>query len=280
MIHSGLIESLSKFLLLLNSSSNFDLTTTNNNNNSLSLKSKIKPTYLLDLNRVLSDEQKLVKCQLLLNAFISLPLGPVAARLTGDSTTTTTTTTTTTPEQSSNLFTVLVAKLHNCVNQQEQFAVRVHDVPNSVGSGKNAIKFFSTHQLKCMLVRHPSVASGGELRQWKGGHVKVDPLALVSTIEKYLLMRGIYKPTTASVGFGQSAALPAPVLPPPPPPPPPPTAPTSSSRKTKRAAAAGKSKSPGATVASLFGIGGGETSSRRKKTSQNETKQKTNKTNK
>jgi hypothetical protein len=101
-------------------------------------------------------------------------------------------------ESQSNLFQTLVSKLHNCVNQQEQFAVRVHDVPNSVSSGKNAIKFFSTHQLKCALVRHTSVASGGELRQWKGGHVKVDPLALVSTIEKYLLMRGIYKPSTTA----------------------------------------------------------------------------------
>jgi hypothetical protein len=101
------------------------------------------------------------------------------------------------------LFLILINKLHNCVNQLEQFAVRVHDVPNSVGCGKNAIKFFNTHQLKCLLQRHPSVPSSSSssssgLRQWKGGHVKVDPLALVGTIEKYLLMRGIHKPPTSA----------------------------------------------------------------------------------
>lgn len=137
-------------------------------------------------------KKKVVKCELLLHIFSNLPLMSLSSKANISKSPTIPSSPTT------NLFLILVAKLHNCVNQLEQFAVRVHDVPNSVGCGKNAIKFFSTHQLKCLLQRHPSVASGGQLRQWKGGHVKVDPLALVSTIEKYLLMRGIHKPLSST----------------------------------------------------------------------------------
>lgn len=51
-------------------------------------------------------------------------------------------------------FNSLVAKLNGCVNQLEQFPVKVHDLPGSAlsGSGRggstSAIKFFNTHQLK------------------------------------------------------------------------------------------------------------------------------------
>ncbi len=98
---------------------------------------------------------------------------------------------------------MLLIKLHNCLNQQEQFAVRVHDVPTSASAAtnsgsKNAIKFFNTHQLKCLLRRHNSCSTNTGattsnttvINQWKGGPVKVDPLASVSTIEKYLICRG------------------------------------------------------------------------------------------
>lgn len=191
MIHSGLIESLVTFITVKSSSSPPPSTSISSSVNDSRPKGKVKSCYLLDFNRLLSNKQKTIKFELLMNALLNLPMSQqtgVKAEIKQESA----------AESQSNLFQTLVSKLHNCVNQQEQFAVRVHDVPNSVSSGKNAIKFFSTHQLKCALVRHTSVASGGELRQWKGGHVKVDPLALVSTIEKYLLMRGIYKPSTTA----------------------------------------------------------------------------------
>lgn len=95
----------------------------------------------------------------------------------------------------------------------EQFAVKVHDIPSSIGYGKTAIKFFTTHQIKCSLQRHPSISSTGNisspLRQWKGGYVKVDPLAVVGTIEKYLLMRGIHKPQNTNTNSNMlSSSLP------------------------------------------------------------------------
>ncbi|PKU47913.1 e3 ubiquitin-protein ligase trip12 isoform x3 [Limosa lapponica baueri] len=53
--------------------------------------------------------------------------------------------------------------------------------------GSQALKFFNTHQLKCQLQRHPDCAN---VKQWKGGPVKIDPLALVQAIERYLVVRG------------------------------------------------------------------------------------------
>lgn len=41
--------------------------------------------------------------------------------------------------------------------------------------------------MKCNLQRHPDCTN---LRQWKGGAVKIDPLALVQAIERYLVVRG------------------------------------------------------------------------------------------
>lgn len=40
---------------------------------------------------------------------------------------------------------------------------------------------------QCNLQRHPECTT---LRQWKGGPVKIDPLALVQAIERYLVIRG------------------------------------------------------------------------------------------
>lgn len=80
----------------------------------------------------------------------------------------------------------LVTKLSGCVSQLEQFPVKVHDLPAGTGS-TTALKFFNTHQLKCHLQRHPDCTS---LKQWKGGTVKIDPLALVQAIERYLVVRG------------------------------------------------------------------------------------------
>ena len=53
-----------------------------------------------------------------------------------------------------NAFSALVAKLNGCVNQLEQFPVKVHDLPGTAltgtgrGGSTSAIKFFNTHQLK------------------------------------------------------------------------------------------------------------------------------------
>ena len=41
------------------------------------------------------------------------------------------------------------------------------------------------------LQRHPECAS---LKEWKGGLVKIDPLALVQAIERYLMKRGYGQP--------------------------------------------------------------------------------------
>ncbi|XP_043464395.1 E3 ubiquitin-protein ligase TRIP12 isoform X1 [Leptopilina heterotoma] len=85
-------------------------------------------------------------------------------------------------------FGALVMKLNSCVAQLEQFPVKVHDLPAGSGAGRgsvSALKFFNTHQLKCNLVRHPDCNS---MKQCKGGPVKVDPLALVQTIEHYLML--------------------------------------------------------------------------------------------
>ncbi|XP_055377638.1 E3 ubiquitin-protein ligase TRIP12 isoform X4 [Condylostylus longicornis] len=86
-------------------------------------------------------------------------------------------------------FSAFVAKLNGCVTQLEQFPVKVHDFPAGPGGRSNtsALKFFNTHQLKCNLQRHPDCTN---LRQWKGGTVKIDPLALVQAIERYLVVRG------------------------------------------------------------------------------------------
>ncbi|XP_062521457.1 E3 ubiquitin-protein ligase TRIP12-like isoform X2 [Corticium candelabrum] len=89
--------------------------------------------------------------------------------------------------------TTLIHKLHGCTNQLEQFPVRVHEGASSTGlaRGSQTMQFFNTHQLKCVLQRHPSARC---LREWKGGTVKVDPLASVQAIERYLYVRGYAKP--------------------------------------------------------------------------------------
>lgn len=87
----------------------------------------------------------------------------------------------------------LVTKLNACISQLEQFPVRVHDfvgLGNGNTRGASALKFFNTHQLKCNLQRHPQC---NNLRQWKGGPVKIDPLAIVQAIEKYLTVRNYAK---------------------------------------------------------------------------------------
>ena len=103
----------------------------------------------------------------------------------------------------------LVAKLILCLHQLEQFSVRITDLEMITGgtgpaaaalaalgstvspssrSGSAAIKFFNTHQLKCQLQRHPNCKGA---RQWKGGPVKIDPLAQMHAVEKFLVAKGL-----------------------------------------------------------------------------------------
>ncbi|KAL0895540.1 hypothetical protein ABMA27_011643 [Loxostege sticticalis] len=86
---------------------------------------------------------------------------------------------------SSGTLAALVAKVNACVSHLEQFPVRVHDLPARPAT--SALKFFNTHQLMCDLKRHPTCTN---LKQWKGGVVRIDPLALVQAIERYLAQRG------------------------------------------------------------------------------------------
>ncbi|KAJ2943828.1 hypothetical protein O0L34_g8156 [Tuta absoluta] len=86
---------------------------------------------------------------------------------------------------SSSALSALVVKVNACVSHLEQFPVRVHDLPARPAT--SALKFFNTHQLMCDLKRHPSCQN---LKQWKGGVVRIDPLALVQAIERYLAQRG------------------------------------------------------------------------------------------
>ncbi|UJR08940.1 hypothetical protein I4U23_013192 [Adineta vaga] len=86
-----------------------------------------------------------------------------------------------------NVLSHLISKLHGCINQLEQFPIRVNDIAGRPAHS-SALRLFTTHQLKCNLIRHPQCKT---LKQWNSGPVKIDPLALVSAIEKYLLLRGI-----------------------------------------------------------------------------------------
>ena len=81
-------------------------------------------------------------------------------------------------------FTKFVHKLNACANHLEQFPIKMHDMTSGSSGVKSAgstLRFFKTHHLKCSLQRHPDCSS---LKSWKGGLVKIDPLALVSAIEK------------------------------------------------------------------------------------------------
>merc|ERR1712083_316925 len=68
---------------------------------------------------------------------------------------------------------------------------------SGVKSAGSTLRFFKTHHLKCSLQRHPDCTS---LKSWKGGLVKIDPLALVQAIERYLVTRGYGKPSDKDSG--------------------------------------------------------------------------------
>ncbi|XP_053681255.1 E3 ubiquitin-protein ligase TRIP12 [Anopheles nili] len=135
------------------------------------------------LNYMANDENPLVeratRLRMFLHVFAGLPLDASYSQTGSDGSTCIT----------GVAFSAFVAKLNGCVTQLEQFPVKVHDFPAGVGGRSNtsALKFFNTHQLKCNLQRHPECTN---LRQWKGGTVKIDPLALVQAIERYLVVRG------------------------------------------------------------------------------------------
>jgi E3 ubiquitin-protein ligase TRIP12 len=81
-------------------------------------------------------------------------------------------------------FQMFVQKMNACVNHLEQFPIKMHDMTSGSSGVKSAgstLRFFKTHHLKCSLQRHPDCSS---LKMWKGGLVKIDPLALVQAIER------------------------------------------------------------------------------------------------
>uniref|UniRef100_A0A671LMX5 E3 ubiquitin-protein ligase n=2 Tax=Sinocyclocheilus anshuiensis TaxID=1608454 RepID=A0A671LMX5_9TELE len=81
----------------------------------------------------------------------------------------------------------LVHKMNNCLSQMFKIFLCHANCYSFVCRGSQALKFFNTHQLKCQLQRHPDCTN---VKQWKGGPVKIDPLALVQAIERYLVVRG------------------------------------------------------------------------------------------
>ena len=97
-------------------------------------------------------------------------------------------------------FQKFVHKLNACCNHLEQFPIKMHDMTSASSGVKSAgstLRFFKTHHLKCSLQRHPSCTS---LKSWKGGLVKIDPLALVQAIERYLISRGYGHPQDKDSG--------------------------------------------------------------------------------
>uniref|UniRef100_A0A915N5H9 E3 ubiquitin-protein ligase n=3 Tax=Meloidogyne TaxID=189290 RepID=A0A915N5H9_MELJA len=116
-------------------------------------------------------------------------------------------------------FELLVTKLTNTIGTMEQFQVRVTNLSgiftNGSGSsslaqyqsallgggaggslfsttlrGAQALRFFQMHQIRINLRRHPKCKN---LREWRHGRgsIKVDPFTSISSIERYLLERGI-----------------------------------------------------------------------------------------
>ncbi len=84
--------------------------------------------------------------------------------------------------------------LFSCLISNEFSFFLVNDVAGRPAHS-SALRLISTHQLKCNLVRHPQCKT---LKQWNSGPVKIDPFALVSAIEKYLLLRGVASNTTVN----------------------------------------------------------------------------------
>ncbi|XP_054714479.1 E3 ubiquitin-protein ligase TRIP12-like [Uloborus diversus] len=84
---------------------------------------------------------------------------------------------------------IFINKLNACISHLEQFAVKVHDHPSYgfVSRRGTSYKYLNAHQLKCTFQRHPDCST---LRQWRGGPVMVDPLALIQSIDRYLVNHG------------------------------------------------------------------------------------------
>ena len=87
---------------------------------------------------------------------------------------------------------MFVQKMNACLNHLEQFPIKMHDMTSGssgVRSAGSTLRFFKTHHLKCSLQRHPECSS---LKEWKGGLVKIDPLALVQAIERQVRERACH----------------------------------------------------------------------------------------
>lgn len=81
-------------------------------------------------------------------------------------------------------FRCLVKNLNSCLNQLEQFPVRVNDSSTDSSSLRTSmVQFFKKHQIKCLLQRY-------QVKEGKAGLVRVDPLAPVQSIEHFLIAKG------------------------------------------------------------------------------------------
>ncbi|KAF6033616.1 TRIP12 [Bugula neritina] len=162
MIHSGVIDTLTTYL---HASPQVPSTSTALNDLSLPLEKRLA---------------------IFMNVFIGCPISP-------------STTYSQVAVSNEHRFAQLVSKTMACLHQQEQFQVKVHDLGLASGGGSansNAMKFLSSHQLKCQLQRHPECKT---FRAYSGGPVKVDPLAPVHAIENFLIRHGYCKPEGAAV---------------------------------------------------------------------------------
>ena len=108
----------------------------------------------------------------------------------------------------------LITKVIHSIGQLEQFTVKLTNlsgIGQASGSsttylrGAQAMRFFQSHQIRLHLQRHPACR---QLREWRHGRgsIKVDPFASVSSIERYLLERGVFRSSNQSSGGGEDSS--------------------------------------------------------------------------
>ena len=180
MIHSGLVLKLAAFLKPVSFTPS-DVVTKEQARRSVN--------YAADRRTLHENEKRLVNIKQFLNIFCRLPLEDEISKSSSG---------TNNESESLHLMNMdvralscLVHKLGQCVQQLETFEIRgVHDVPATAGDKNAAIKYFNTHQIKCLLQRYEegesksstaataaatsSASVVGGLRAWKAGYVKVN----------------------------------------------------------------------------------------------------------
>ncbi|PAV67973.1 hypothetical protein WR25_23345 isoform F [Diploscapter pachys] len=107
------------------------------------------------------------------------------------------------------VFSSLISKLLASVAQLEQFQVKVNDMggivtgANGCLRGAQALRFFQSHQIKCLLRRHPDCHDLREYHRNGGSTIKVDPFTSISAIEKYLIDKGIHRAHSGEDSSGE-----------------------------------------------------------------------------